>query len=127
MTTKSIDELGQQIERLVRDHLVAQRKAAAIAVERAFASAVASKTERVRSTSGRRRRAGAEMSALTERLYLAVRANPGETMTVIAAAVGETPVMLNRPMFHLKRAGRVRSAGQRNLTRYFPMTPSRSA
>jgi len=30
-------------------------------------------------------------------------------------------------MLHLKRAGRVRSAGERNFTRYFPMTVAKSA
>jgi hypothetical protein len=42
-------------------------------------------------------------------------------MTVLAARVGQKPRALNRPMLQLKKAGRVRSAGQRNLTRYFPM------
>jgi len=63
------------------------------------------------------------MAGLMERLYEAVRANAGETMTVIAAQVGQTPRALNGPMANLVRAGRVRSAGQRNFTRYFPMTP----
>lgn len=67
------------------------------------------------------------MSSLAERLYQAVRVHPGETMTVIAEAMGETPRALNRPMFHLKRVGRVRSAGQRGLTRYFPMNAARAA
>jgi hypothetical protein len=42
-------------------------------------------------------------------------------MTVLAAHMGEKPRALNRPMLHLKRAGQVRSAGERHLTRYFPM------
>lgn len=67
------------------------------------------------------------MAELCERLFEAVRACAGETMTVIAARVGQEPRMLNRPMLHLKRAGRVRSAGERNLTRYFPMAASKSA
>jgi len=60
--------------------------------------------------------------ALADRLYEAVRAQPGETIAVIAAHVGETPGALHRPMLHLRTAGRVRSAGQRHGTRYFPMT-----
>jgi hypothetical protein len=67
------------------------------------------------------------MSGLAERLCEAVRANPGETIKVIASQVGEAPRALNRPMLRLKREGRVRSAGQRHLTRYFPMTASRAA
>jgi hypothetical protein len=67
------------------------------------------------------------MAELCERLFEAVRACAGETMTVIAARMSQEPRMLNRPMLHLKRAGRVRSAGERNLTRYFPMAGSKSA
>jgi hypothetical protein len=58
---------------------------------------------------------------LAEKLYEAVRANPGETMTVLMAKVGGTARALNRPMTVLKRAGRVRSVGERHHTRYYPM------
>jgi len=123
MTTNSTLELQVQIEQLVREHLAAQRRAAAAAVERAFANASApTKLVAVRTPSGARR-AATEVSALAERLYEAVRARPGETISVIAASVGQTPRALHRPMLHLKRQGRVRSAGQRHGTRYFPMTP----
>jgi hypothetical protein len=67
------------------------------------------------------------VSVLAEQLFEAVQACPGETMTVIAARVGEKPRALQRPMFHLKDAGRVRSVGERNFTRYFPMTAAKSA
>ena len=127
MTTNTLEELQQQIERLVREHLAGQRGAATAAVERAFASLAAPRVAHVpRSTSGRRR-ARSEMSELADRLYAAVRAKPGETITVIAAEVGQTAKALHRPMAHLKQAGRVRSAGQRHLTRYFPMTPAQKS
>jgi hypothetical protein len=61
------------------------------------------------------------MAGLSERLYAAVCAHPGAVMTVLAAHVGATPRELNRPALILKRAGRVRSVGQRAHTRYFPM------
>ena len=126
MTTKTIEGLPTQIERLVREHLAAQQKAATAAVEHAFASAVALTRNRpVPSKTGRRRRRTTEMAELAERLSEAVGACPGETMASIAARVGEKPRALNRPMLHLKSAGRVRSAGERNLTRYFPMTAAR--
>src|SRR4249920_507565 len=121
MTTKPLEELQNQIERLVCEYLAEQRRAATAAVERAFACATKpTRAPVARSTSGRRR-ARSEMSALADRLYAAVRTKPGETITVIAAEIGETPKALQRPMAHLKQAGRVRSAGQRHLTRYFPM------
>lgn len=120
MKTQSIEELQVQIERVVREHLVAQRKAAAAAVERAFAAvALPARAATVRAAAGRRR-AAAEVSTLAQQLYAAVRAHPGETIAVIAAEVGQPPSALHRPMFHLKREGRVRSVGQRHQTRYFP-------
>lgn len=120
MTTNLTEGLQRQIERLVREHLAAQQKAALAAVERAFAPAAPVRARPVRPSPGRRRRTS-ELAQLGELLCEAVRACPGETMTVLAASVGEKPRALNRPMLHLKRAGRVRSAGERHLTRYFPM------
>jgi hypothetical protein len=66
------------------------------------------------------------VAALSERLYDAVCAQPGETMAMLAPELGSSPRELHRPMAALKRAGRVRSAGQRHQTRYYP-TVARSA
>lgn len=123
MTTNHTEKLEAEIEDVVRRHLAAYQAAAAAAVERAFASMpphpAPSGTKR-RATS--RRRPPDEVAALAERLYEAVCAHPGETMAVIAPSVGESARALNRPMTRLKRAGRVRSAGQRHMTRYFPLS-----
>jgi hypothetical protein len=126
MTKTGIGNLDEQIEHLVRQHLAAVRAAAAGALERAFASAeAAQRPESRRSTKpkGRigRRRAPGEVAALSERLYAAIIASPGATMTTLAAQVGASPLELNRSAELLRRAGRVRSAGQRQATRYFPM------
>ena len=102
------ESLSDQIEHLVREHIEASRRAAAAAVERAFGS------------NPIRLRATTEVVALGERLYEAVRAQPGETMAVLAPELGKTPRELHRPMMVLKRAGRVRAVGQRHQTRYFP-------
>ena len=67
------------------------------------------------------------MAALGERICDAVYAKPGETMTVLAAELGASARELHRPMALLKRAGRVRSAGARHLTRYFPMVDGAAA
>jgi hypothetical protein len=127
MSTTTTEQLHQQIEQLIRAHVAAQRTAAISAVGRAFASATASPRARAPRADNKawgRRRPPTEVAGLAERLYEAVRAHPGETMAVIAPHVGETPRALSRPMFQLKRAGRVRSAGQRHLARYFPMSKS---
>jgi hypothetical protein len=124
MTTKITETLETKIERLVREHLAGQQLAARAAVERAFLAAPAPRTTSRRRVTYRRRE---EVAELAERLFEAVRSLPGETMTVIAARVGEAPRVLHRPMMHLKDAGRVRCAGERNFTRYFPMAVAKSA
>ncbi|WXH29030.1 hypothetical protein WA016_02977 [Myxococcus stipitatus] len=67
------------------------------------------------------RRSSGAVANLAKWLLDAVLVCPGETMTVIAARVGEKPRALHRPMMRLKHEGRVRSAGARGATRYFPM------
>ena len=125
--TKNIEELEDQIEKLVQEHIAACHRAAATAVDRAFDSSTRRAKSRRRpatraAASGRR--TAEEMAELGERLYDAVRANPGEGMTMLMTQVGGTARELHRPMARLKRAGRVRSVGQRHLTRYFPVAES---
>jgi hypothetical protein len=132
MTTTSIQNLEKEIERLVREHMDACEIAAAAAVQRAFGAARATRpASRKRSvpkprTTGHRR-SSADLAKLGERLYAAVCGKPGETMHVLAADVGAKPRELHRPMFLLKQAGKVRTAGQRNYTRYFPMAAPSTA
>jgi len=121
----AIQNLSEQIEQLVREHIASTRRAAAEAVERAFTS---SSTGAARSSPARsprrapgRRRGPEEIAALGDRLYAAVSAEPGETMAVLAPAVGATSRDLHRPMAALKRSGRVRSVGERHQTRYYPI------
>jgi len=115
------------VERMVREHLAALEAAAAAAVREGFLRATRpTSTQRDGASVGRRRspsrrRPRAEVAGLEERLYRAVCAHPGETMAVIAQAVGATARELNRPAIVLRREGRVRSVGQRGSTRYFPM------
>ena len=125
--TTSNEELAQRIEQLVREHVAESRRVAQEALERAFSTACAAPVQAVSApTSGRRRRAPErrrapdEVAALAERLYAAVCAHPGEGMRLLATEVGSSVAELNRPMTNLKRDGRVRSVGERHLTRYFP-------
>jgi hypothetical protein len=128
MTTKIPETLEAKVEHLVREHLAAQQAAARAAVERAFAVIAPAPRVAARRRATFTRRPPAAVAELAEQLFEAVQACPGETMTVIAARVGEKPQALQRPMLHLKDAGRVRSAGERNFTRYFPMmTAAKSA
>lgn len=120
MTTKVRETLEAKVERVVREHLAEQRVSVKAAIERAFASPSTPRvTVRRREWQGRRARA--EVVELAERLFDVVKACPGETMRVIAPRLGEKTRALERPMKYLKETGRVRSAGERNFTRYFPM------
>ena len=119
-TTKSLEQkIEMAVEQLVREHLAACEAAAAVAVRAAFerASKAPPKSSRHRSARAPSpRRSPEEMAAIQERLYEAIRCHPGETMAVIAPAVGATPRALNRPATTLRRSGRVRSVGQRQHT-----------
>ena len=128
----STQELGERIERLVQEHIAATRRAAQDAVARAFASSTGERARprvhrQVRSSAGLARRTPGEMAALADRFYEAVCAKPGETMRVLMGDVGASARELNRPVAFLKRAGRVRTVGARNHTRYFPMAHDASA
>ena len=123
-TTKSRD-LETQIEALVREHIATIQRAAAMAVERAFGGAGGAQSKakvaaRPKAEAGRRR-APEEMAALGERLYAAICAQPGAAMSTLASHLGVASRELHLPATHLRRAGRVRSVGQRHGTRYFPM------
>lgn len=121
--TRGIEDLSDRIERLVAEHLAASRTAAAAAVQRAFGATVQAATRPPRvakSTKNTKRRTPEELAELTERLHQAASADPGQSLDALAARVGALPRELERSVAVLKRTGRLRSAGQRNHTRYFP-------
>jgi hypothetical protein len=123
--TSSIDDLRKRIERVVQDHIAASRKAAEAAVARGFSTATRGKSSSRPQPGGARqigrRRPSLEIAALADRLCEAVRASPGETMAVLAPQIGESARALQRPMAQLKSSGRVRSVGNKHLTRYYPL------
>jgi len=69
------------------------------------------------------RRTPEELEALAERFIAAVEAAPGETMLTHARNLGLRSQELERPMLQLKKAGRIRTVGERSYTRYYPMVP----
>jgi len=123
-TTNTIQSLQSQVEQLVRAHMAAYEREVTAAVQRAFASA-SKPGQPSRSRPARRaqsrRRGPEEVATLAERLHAAVCEHPGERMKILAVEVGESARALQRPMFTLKKAERVRSMGERDRTRYFPM------
>jgi hypothetical protein len=119
------DELGKKIERLVTDHIEASRRAAESAVKRAFATASPGRrhgeAKRPGPKRGGKRRTPEEIATLGEQFYATVCARPGETMSVLSTDLGVTSRELHRSVTNLKTAGRIRSAGQKHMTRYFAM------
>jgi len=119
------EELAKQIEDLIRAHVDEVQQAASNAVARSFEPRSRTKpTKRKRSRATGHRREPEEVAALADKLLAEITATPGETMAVLAERVGATVRELNRPMNNLRRAGRLRSVGVRNQTRYFPTAKS---
>lgn len=121
------EQLADAVESLVASYMIEVRLAAQRAIERSLVRpAVASSGSKgkVHRAAPRqpstKRRSGAEIDDLCEALYKLVRARPGESVTTFAAEMGETALTLQLPMAKLKAEGRVRSVGERHLTRYFP-------
>lgn len=126
--------LADAIEDLVDAYICEIRRHAESALERAFSR---SRTTRdVKSTRARAagksvttavgaRRSSEELVELRERLYEQICARPGESMTVFAEDLCMPARDLQRPMSKLKAEGRVRSVGERNMTRYFPSVGGR--
>jgi len=78
-------------------------------------------TRRSRATGARR--TPEEVEALSTRLLAAVESAPGETMTTLAASLTLGAAELSLPASQLKKAGRVKTVGERSRMRYYPMTP----
>ena len=73
-----------------------------------------------RSRTSTSRRTDAELSNASDALCEVVRTHPGASMVALAEKLDVDARTLQRPMARLKSVGRVRSVGQRHLTRYYP-------
>lgn len=126
------DELCRGIEHLIQQHLRACQQEVAAAVERTFRAAAETATKpksKAKAKAAPKRESGArrtpaEVHALGERFYELLCKKPGSTMSVYAVELGATPRELHRPVALLKRAKLVRSVGERQATRYFPLPVS---
>lgn len=130
------DKLEAEIAHAVSLILGASRAAAIEALNEAFGivgqggtqkdAGVA--TQRLPSASRRSsspsKRSAAEISALENRFFDAVLATPGEPMSVLALRVDAKPSALQVPVARLKAAGRLKTVGLRQFTRYFPVERS---
>ncbi len=127
-TPNSTLELADAIESLVASYMDSVRGAAEQAVARAIdkpvgstrRSSSATRTTSTKSQPTTARRTATELEQVCDALCEQVRAQPGTSMVELAEQMGADTRSLQRPMAKLKVSGRVRSVGQRHLTRYYP-------
>lgn len=74
-----------------------------------------------RRASSTQRRSADEIDAFAARLFEAVESAPGKTMSVLAPMLGVNAKELERPAARLKKAGQIRTVGERSRMRYYPM------
>jgi len=127
-TPNSTMELADAIEALITSYVNSVRDCAQQAVERAIAKSAA--PTRRSSPAARRpttpsrpttaRRTPTELQEVCDALCEHVRAQPGASMAELAEQMGAGRRSLQSPMEKLRAAGRVRSVGQRHMTRYYP-------
>jgi hypothetical protein len=67
-------------------------------------------------------RTNAEIRELEEGFFAAVMESPGESMNVLASHIGTKASQLRVAVVKLKRNGRIKTVGERQFTRYFPIT-----
>ncbi|HHK41996.1 MAG TPA: hypothetical protein ENJ50_06210 [Planctomycetaceae bacterium] len=114
------ESLAEQIDKLVRGHLAQVQSEAEQAMRQAFAMTTKERKTRAAKRAPAKRREPKEVAELAERLHARIVAEPGESMTVHSGHLGMAVRDLHRPMTLLRRAGRLRTTGVRNNTRYYP-------
>lgn len=118
---------------MVAAYLADAERVAQAALGRAFSARPSEpvKGSRHRTASTRRRqqnprRSAQKLTDLAERLAAAITQQPGGSMASFAQQLDVSVRDLHRPMTALKEQGRIRSIGQRRMTRYFPAADSRA-
>ncbi len=122
-TSTSKEVLGMRIEKIVQEHIAACHLEAEAALQRAFSTAkLPTKPTPARKPAAKSRvyRTPEEVAALGDRFYQALCDSPGRTTAALAKTIDVTSLELRAPLARLKQAGRIRSVGQRQHTRYFP-------
>jgi hypothetical protein len=127
MTTTLEQHLQEQIESAVQEYMRESRAKVAATLERAFGAAARAPVQRVKSqtrtggavTAGKRRTAS-ELAALSEQLYQAIAAGPGEGMVALSERLGVSGPQLQRAVARLRADNRIRTVGTRQQMRYFP-------
>jgi hypothetical protein len=126
-TPSTPEQLANAIESLVASYIDEVREAAQQALERSLCRRAAARRPAKgtvhRPPSPRlatKRRTAAELDETCEKLCALVRTRPGESIVTLAEEMCAPAGTLQRPMAKLRAEGKVRSVGERHLTRYFP-------
>lgn len=128
-----ITALEASVEALIQQQLAAYEAQLREALARTLSKAPPSSPRRTkvqqkaapaRRASSTQRRSAHEINAFAERLFEAVESAPGETMAVLAPRLGVSAKELERPASRLKKAGQIRTVGERSRMRYYPMARS---
>jgi hypothetical protein len=127
-TASTPEQLANAIESLVASYVDEVREAAQQALERSLCRRGAAARRPAKGTAHRppspklatKRRTAAELDETCEKLCALVRTRPGESIVALAEELGALAGTLQRPMAKLRAEGKVRSVGERHLTRYFP-------
>jgi len=122
-------QLHQELEAAFQKFLIGCRAQAHATVDRALGAAAhtsaSPRKTKVRKSSEpskrSKRRTADELAALSERLYEAIAASPGQSMVVLSEQVGVSPLHLQPAVARLRADNRIRTLGARQQTRYFPM------
>jgi len=122
-------QLHQELEAVVQKFLLACRAQINATVDRALgaashASASPRKTtvrKQMDPSKRSKRRTASELVALSDQLYKAIAASPGQSMAVLSEQVGVSPLQLQPAVARLRADSRIRTVGARQQTRYFPL------
>lgn len=92
--------------------------------DRGFGASAATRRATTSSRSGSRtltpRRTPEQITELAQCFLEVVQADPGQTMSALAPKLDVPTTQLQVPVAYLKKAGRLKTAGQRSFKRYFP-------
>ena len=126
MTTLE-QRLQEQVESAVQEYLRESRARVAATLERAFGAGTRARVQRAKAppraggaVAAGKRRTASELAALSEQLYEAIAARPGEGMVALSERLGVSGPQLQRVVARLRADNRIRTVGTRQLMRYFP-------
>lgn len=119
--------LQEKIESAVQEYLRESRARVTATLERAFGSTARAPVPRAKSSTrtggtaiAGKRRTASELAELSEQLYEAIAASPGEGMVALSERLGVSGPRLQPVVARLHADNRIRTVGTRQQMRYFP-------